>query len=95
LASDGLRVVSVTNGAVFAMVRHDQAGAYLALINLGSETANVGDVDVARAADVLGTAPQAAAVVFGSGVNVAVHGWERVASGSPLAPGEGRVIRLR
>jgi hypothetical protein len=70
-------------------------GAYLALVNLGASTATVGDVDLSRAADVLGTAPVAATVVFGSGVNVAVQGWERVASGSPLAAGEGRVIRLR
>ncbi len=95
LASDGLRVVTVGNAGVFAMVRHDHAGAYLAVVNLGSSTAPVGAVDVSRAADVLGAAPPAAPIVFGSGVNVAVQGWDRVTSGSPLAPGEGRVIRLR
>lgn len=95
LAGDGLRVIPVANAAVFAMVRHDDAGAYLALVNLGASTATVGDLDVSRAGDVLGAAPVAAAVVFGSGVNLAVQGWERVSSGSPLAPGEGRVVRLR
>jgi alpha-amylase len=95
-ASDGVALVEAPDG-LFAMLRHDEAGALLVVVNVTGEPLAPGTLDLSAHGALLGAGPWAPELVFGTSEAALepTSELEAVPLGSPLAAGAGRVLRLR